>query len=187
MKKSKRIQAIVDIKAEQASKALTAVAEQQNKIKAAQAQLLHLQQYRQDYIDKDARSGVKRVSAFLEFRAFIAKLDEALETQVIEKFDMQSLMRSKFFDVMLQALSSKGLVWSVEEEWRLVYYNEKSNLKIQRIDLPNDAITALYLGCLVTDHWKKRFLSELKLNFPNAVVFVARKAKGEFALEFEAL
>lgn len=81
MKKSKRIQAIVDIKAEQTSKALTAVVEQQNKITAAQAQLLHLQQYRQDYIDNDARSGVKRVSTFLEFRAFIAKLDEALETQ----------------------------------------------------------------------------------------------------------
>ena len=106
---------------------------------------------------------------------------------LIEKFDIQSLMSSKFYDVMLQSLSSKSIVWSVEGEWRLIYYNEKSNLKIHRIDLPNDAITALYLGCLVTDHWKNMFLSELKLKFPNAVVFVARKAKGEFALEFETL
>lgn len=100
MKKSKRIQAIVDIKAGQASKALTAVAEQQNKIKAAQAQLLHLQQYRQDYIDKDASSGVKRVSAFLEFRAFIAKLDEALETQAatVQQLEQELTRKRQYWE-----------------------------------------------------------------------------------------
>lgn len=96
MKKSKRIQAIVDIRAEQTSNALTAVIEQQNKIQAAKAQLAHLQQYRQDYIDKDANSGVKRVSAFLEFRAFIAKLDEALDTQIATITDLeQGLVRRR--------------------------------------------------------------------------------------------
>lgn len=81
MKKSQRFQTIVDIKRQQEHKALKAMGEQQQKMQAAKEQLAHLQQYRQDYLNKDADQRVKRVSAILEFRAFIAKLDRAINGQ----------------------------------------------------------------------------------------------------------
>ncbi|MEQ1636250.1 MAG: flagellar export protein FliJ [Methylococcales bacterium] len=82
MKRSQRIQTIVDIKAQQENSALKAVAEQQHKIQAAQQQLADLEQYRQSYLDKEQTSGARRVSALLEFRAFIAKLDQAIVGQI---------------------------------------------------------------------------------------------------------
>lgn len=102
MKKSKRIQSIVDIKAEQTNKALIAVGEQQAKIQAAKQQLLHLQQYRQDYIDKDTGNGSKPISAFLAFRAFIAKLDQALEGQetLIQQLERELIRKRQHWEAL---------------------------------------------------------------------------------------
>lgn len=81
MKKSQRIQTIVDLKAQQEHKALQVLGEQQRKVQAARLQLEQLQQYRQDYLDKEAKQDFKRVNSLLEFRAFIAKLDQAISGQ----------------------------------------------------------------------------------------------------------
>lgn len=102
-----------------------------------------------------------------------------------EKLDMVTWQRPKFDQIMLLMLRSKSIVWKEEAEWRLMWHNDETNLKIQRLNLPDNTITALYLGCLTTDH--SNLLSQLKLSFPNAVVFMGKKAKGEFALEFEEL
>jgi flagellar protein FliJ len=81
VKKSQRFQTIVNLKVQQENKALKDLGQQQQKVQAAKQQLAHLQQYRQDYLDKDTGKSVKRVNAFLEFRAFIAKLDQAIGGQ----------------------------------------------------------------------------------------------------------
>lgn len=82
---------------------------------------------------------------------------------------------------------SKNIRWQIENEWRLVWHNDKTSLKIQKLDLLDDAIAAVYLGCLIDSYAKETLISETKNNFPNARVFVGKQAKGAFALEFEQL
>lgn len=82
-------------------------------------------------------------------------------------------------------LRSKSLKYRMENEWRLMWLNDETKVKIQKSDLLNDTITAIYLGCLVNRQMKDRFVSETKRSFPNAKVFRGRQAKGSFALVFE--
>ncbi len=84
MKKSQRIQLIVDIKAKHEQNSLTALVEYQQKRQLAEQQLEHLKQYRQEYIDKfSTRSGAGiGIQTLLEFRSFIDKLDIAIAGQV---------------------------------------------------------------------------------------------------------
>jgi flagellar FliJ protein len=100
VKRSQRIQTIVDIKAQQENSALKALAEQQRKIQAAQQQLEHLQQYRQEYLDNDRESGSKRIHRLLEFRAFIAKLDHAIagQTDVIQQIETELQRKRKHWE-----------------------------------------------------------------------------------------
>lgn len=84
MKKSQRIQAITDIKIQHEQKSFTVLVEFQQKKQLAQQQLDHLQNYRQEYIDKfSTRSGAGiGIQTLLEFRSFIDKLDLAIAGQV---------------------------------------------------------------------------------------------------------
>ncbi len=84
MKKSQRIQLIVDIKAKHEQNSLTALVEFQQKRQLAEQQLEHLKHYRQEYIDKfSTRSGAGiGIQTLLEFRSFIDKLDIAIAGQV---------------------------------------------------------------------------------------------------------
>jgi hypothetical protein len=86
------------------------------------------------------------------------------------------------------SLKSKG--WEIEEEWRLMRKNDETKLKICRLDLIDDSITAVYLGCryeLNADHMEDPFIYETKRHFPRAEIFKAGKRKGKFALDFERI
>ncbi len=91
---------------------------------------------------------------------------------------------SKIIKLMVR---SKSVEWKREHEWRLMWLNDETKLKTQRLDLLDGTITAVYLGCLVADHLRDSFVSETKRNFPDAKVFMGKKAKGNFALVFEPL
>jgi flagellar FliJ protein len=83
MKRSKRLQTIVDIKARQEQFALDVLGQTQKQKNEVQRQVEGLTAYRSDYIDKCnafARDGVK-VSRLVEFRGFIDKLDVAIAGQ----------------------------------------------------------------------------------------------------------
>lgn len=83
MKKSRRMQMLVDIKATQEQLALEALGATQQQLLALQAQLDSLVVYRQDYqnqFSKLGSAGVK-VAQLLEFRSFIDKLDQAIAGQ----------------------------------------------------------------------------------------------------------
>lgn len=83
MKRSKRLQTIVDIKAKQEQAALEILGQSQRQHTEMQKQVEHLTAYRGDYVDKCnafARDGVK-VSRLVEFRGFIDKLDVAIAGQ----------------------------------------------------------------------------------------------------------
>lgn len=95
----------------------------------------------------------------------------------------------KLTDVILQRLHAKGEVWVSENEWRLALKNDETKLKFCRHNIPDNAITAVYLGCRASE--KKQiqndFVHETQRNFPNASVFRAKMRKGEYALDFEKM
>lgn len=84
-------------------------------------------------------------------------------------------------------LSSKSKGWEIEKEWRLMWRNDETRLKVLRLDLLDDTITAVYLGCRIADNIKDDFIFETKRHFPKAGIFKGREAKGKFALDFERI
>lgn len=83
MKRSQRLQAIIDLYIRQEDDALRALGHSQQQLQVQQTQLAHLQNYRLEYLDKlveRQRMGMN-VNQFLEFRAFADKLDKAIEGQ----------------------------------------------------------------------------------------------------------
>ena len=80
MKKSQRLQTIVDLKARQENKDRFALAEEQEKRRQKEAQLNNLISYREDYLKKNEKllkSGIS-VMQLMEFRAFIEKIEKAI-------------------------------------------------------------------------------------------------------------
>ncbi len=83
MKKSERFQVIIDIQAQQEKQALQVLGACQQQQQAMESQLRNLRSYRREYAEKydAAESRGLSIGQLLEFRAFIAKLDKAIETQ----------------------------------------------------------------------------------------------------------
>jgi len=88
-----------------------------------------------------------------------------------------------------QILHSKGEVWKSEDEWRLVGENDETKLKILRHDIPNSAVTAVYLGCRAAEQEQllNAFVYETQRHYPNAKVFRANMRSGEYAIDFEKI
>ena len=95
----------------------------------------------------------------------------------------------KLTDIIFQRLHAKGEVWVNENEWRLTLSNDETKLKFCRHDLPDNSITAVYLGCRTAEKNQggNDFIYETQRNFPKASVFRAKMKKGEYALEFEKI
>ena len=106
MKKSQRMQMIVEIKATQEKKALEALSAAQRKLLAMQAQLDNLIVYRQDYRDQFSRLGCTgaKVGQLLEFRAFIDKLDQAIsgQQQTVQIFERELAEKRKTWEDLHQ-------------------------------------------------------------------------------------
>ena len=83
MKKSERLQFIIDIQMQQEKQALEALGVCRQKQQALIQQLQNLQSYRQEYKEKndDFENQSVTIGQLLEFRAFINKLDKAIEEQ----------------------------------------------------------------------------------------------------------
>lgn len=83
MKKSQRLNIIVELNADNEKKALQAFAEAQRKKQEAEAQLGSLKSYLLDYKAQQqslAETGVN-IKQVLDFRAFYSKLEQAIEEQ----------------------------------------------------------------------------------------------------------
>jgi len=92
MKKSQRLQVIVDLNENNEKKALEELGKAQRKKQELQTQLESLIIYRQEYKDKYqsiTQIGVN-ISQLLEFRSFISKLDKAIEEQEQAILDMEN-------------------------------------------------------------------------------------------------
>lgn len=99
MKRSQRLQAIVSIKAQQASKALTVATEAQHKLNGARQQLEHLQRYRQTYLANDAAQACRPIQRLVEFRAFLAKLDQAIlgQTDIVRQLEQDYRRKQEYW------------------------------------------------------------------------------------------
>lgn len=117
------------------------------------------------------------------------KCEDILEFVLAVKPDSSNLEIDglKLSRVIQQRFSSKSEIWVNENEWRLVWDNDETKLRIHRYDLPNNAITAIYLGCRVTEQQQNDFIHETQRNFPSASIFCANMRKGEYALDFEKI
>jgi hypothetical protein len=86
--------------------------------------------------------------------------------------------------------SSKSIGWEMEKEWRLIWLNDETKLKILRLNLLDGSVTAIYLGCnypLGIDYMNDAIIFEARRHFPKAEIFKMKKKKGKFALEFEQI
>lgn len=94
MKKSQRLQVIVDLKAREEKKYLEALGLRQAQKQQKETQLNNLIKYRQDYLDKNAEH-LKRglpVLQLIEFKAFLDKMGKAIEgeKQALENIAKQA-------------------------------------------------------------------------------------------------
>jgi len=104
-----------------------------------------------------------------------------------KEFKVEAWRQSKFSEIMPLMLRTKSLVWKEENEWRLMWHNDETNLNIQRLTLLDDTIAGLYLGCRVSDSAKQNMTSQLKRSFPNAFIYDGKKFAGEFTIKFDLL
>ncbi len=82
---------------------------------------------------------------------------------------------------------TKSIDWSIEEEFRLLYWNDSDELKVQRVDLVDDTLTEVYIGYRTDKSYEQKIKVGVNRNFPNAKVFKCNIKKGKFALEFKEL
>lgn len=116
------------------------------------------------------------------------KCEDIFEFFINAKPD-QNILESygpKLTEVINKRLHSKGEIWRKENEWRLVWKNDETKLKIHRHALPDNAIKAVYLGCSAKE-LRDNFIYETQCNFPSASVFLAKMRKGEYSLDFEKI
>ncbi len=120
MKKSQRLQTIVDIKAREEKSLLENLGQLQTKKQQKQAQLEHLESYRQDYLQQNEpliQRGVS-VMRMMEFRAFIDKLDKAIETEKVSIKDLDddlerlrsSWEKAHLYTLNMQKIQDKALL-----------------------------------------------------------------------------
>lgn len=83
MKKSERFKVIIEIQSQQERQALQALGRCQQQQQEMEGQLRNLRNYRREYAEKfdAAESRGMSIGQLLEFRAFIDKLDKAIEEQ----------------------------------------------------------------------------------------------------------
>ena len=96
-------------------------------------------------------------------------------------------LKTKLATTLKLAFVSKHTIWKPEREWRLMWQNDETNDCIEKCDLINGAVTAIYLGLRIEDAVKAELFSNARRNFPNARVFQSKKKKGKFALELERI
>lgn len=102
MKKSQRIKTLVELKQNQEKSALQSLGDSQTRRQEMLQQLQHLQQYREDYLQKYQKQGEAGTSArrMLDFRAFISKIDSAIseQQQALDAAEQELLRRRKAWE-----------------------------------------------------------------------------------------
>jgi flagellar protein FliJ len=134
MKRSQRLQSIIDLHVRQEKEALLILGRSQQQLQEQQAQLEHLKTYRHEYLTKlaDRQQNGMNVSQLLEFRAFADKLNKAIEGQrqavSVQEREFQRA-RSKWEDCHQRTKSLEKLAeMAAAEEHKLENKREQNEL-----------------------------------------------------------
>jgi hypothetical protein len=73
---------------------------------------------------------------------------------------------------------TKSVVWRQENEWRMLWQNDETRLKVHRAPIPSDAIIAVYVGLSASSGTENDILFEAERKFPTARIFRAFKKQG---------
>ena len=92
--------------------------------------------------------------------------------------------RTSLHDCIDTTIYTKSVVWRQEHEWRMLWRNGETSLKIHQAPIPEDAITAVYIGLAASPSVEADIVLETRHKFPAATIFKARKKVG-FSLHFE--
>jgi hypothetical protein len=82
---------------------------------------------------------------------------------------------------------TKARVWSSENEWRLLWHNTNTRLKVHRVGMSETAIKTVYIGQNASASSQADVVFETKHKFPAAKIFKASKRRGAFAVDFEEI
>jgi hypothetical protein len=77
----------------------------------------------------------------------------------------------------------KSTCWSYEREYRFIYIDGANSSQC----FPQDALTAIYLGCQMEDDAMQEITRIAQQVYPDAVLYRAKKIFRRFELEFEPL
>lgn len=91
-----------------------------------------------------------------------------------------------FSEKIQAAVRVKSKFWETELEWRLVE-NSDTHEKILSRELPEGAITKVYIGCRTDAAIKAKIVSETKRLHPHAEIYEANKLFDRFGLSFASL
>ena len=91
-------------------------------------------------IHYDADIGVVTPKMIFDFFR-VEDRDAQLKTNLAEYYGMQP--------------RTKSMVWRSENEWRMLWHNDETRLKIYRVAIPSDAITKCIFGLERQETWKK--------------------------------
>lgn len=111
MKKSQRLNVIVELNVKNEKKALEALGEVQRQKQDAEKQLDHLKEYQQGYKDQYqslSETGVN-IKQLLEFRAFVSKLEQAIEEQAQVVLNLNKKVDSTRMHWKLQHQKTKSM------------------------------------------------------------------------------
>ena len=81
----------------------------------------------------------------------------------------------------------KGVVWARENEWRLMWKNDETRMRVVRCPIIKGSVVGIYFGLNLSESAKSDFAIEAKNSFPEAGLFSAKKRLGGLALDFDAV
>jgi hypothetical protein len=96
-----------------------------------------------------------------------------------------------FTDSNVEILTRKDIFWKNEQEWRIIKQNDKTSLPFIKQPLPQNAISAVYLGLKTSEKDEERIKKQLTIynqnNTEKAKLFKAIKVEGEYKVKFKAI
>ena len=81
----------------------------------------------------------------------------------------------------------KSDVWQSENEWRLMWHNDRVKDNVYKCPVGEDSITSIFLGLNFDSEKAWEIVTAAKHNFPKASTLQAFKKHGALALEFRLL
>lgn len=105
-------------------------------------------------------------------------VDQPLKTKYYSEYPALRITVGKDPKDIIEKFLAKSVVWSYENEWRIIIYN----LSRVAIPIPVEAIEEIILGSKILPKTEQKILEIQKQKYPNAKVFKVEPDDSEFKL-----